>query len=345
MDPAAALREGDAEAADLRRRGLDAMPAAEEVVWASWVASPVVTQSLPAAPASGEARVRQGSPWSPERLAMGRTMWEAGKLRVTIVDALNLLPGLPISVSALKNRATIGQWRRPDDYRQTSAVNARHSEGAIVWTARRDATLSNVWPTGMHAEMALVRLNALPGPPVASAMAVKSRAKALRLQRMPEAARQNRIGGIRRRAGVAPAAEVAPALPPAERIVVGPSVTTQRDDRYDGPHGAAPDEPPPEPCPPAAVPARAAVPAVVTPVPRPPIVNPARYDWVSEFEDGDRVLCDEPRVIAYAARFGLRWNGDMLLINKHRILNGRKRMSLCEPALLPPQAVYPGFAG
>jgi hypothetical protein len=253
--------------------------------------------------------------WTADRDAVLREGWPRGDSAGALWAQVNGLPGPPISsMAAVTKRA--GRLGLVRDSGVAKAQPRTH------WSGARDAVLQECYPRGDALQTVLLRVNALPGPPIASLDALAGHAKGMGLHRNQEALYAHRVATAARmreiKARKASAAHVRPAEP--------------------GPEPPAP--------PPVAIVAPPAPAAIAPPPPPKPLADipaPSRikYDWLSEYVRDGRVLCDAARIAAYAARYDLRWDGDMLPINQHRLANGRLRMSLCEPALLPAEAAYP----
>lgn len=169
----------------------------------------------PAQAAGGDRRLRPfgGAPvvtWTPDRVAMLRERFPTCSDDAALLAEINALPAA-LDVHSTKalcvQAAKLGLKRDPEIIRALrrrggrEANERRRSAGGgrreRTWTDQRDTALRDLWPTTSALEV-LVRLNALPGPPIATVKAVRQRAKQLRLRLSPEALAARKLAGARK---------------------------------------------------------------------------------------------------------------------------------------------------
>lgn len=206
------------------------------------IVSPPAAEAVPQPPASASAhaagcdlppRPFGGAPvvtWTPARVAMLRERFPSCDDDAALLAALNALPG-PLSIHSTKalcvQAAKLGLKRAPEiiramrsrggretNARRQSAIGGRQDR---TWTPERQAALTQLWPTTSAPDV-LTRLNAMPGPPVASVKAVRERAKRLVLRLSPEALAARKLDGARKAGEIvrqrATVTEAAPAAVP-----------------------------------------------------------------------------------------------------------------------------------
>lgn len=314
--------------------------AVAKMLRAGWTVSPPASAPETADPArepqapapdAATAGPRRGAVWTEARDALMREGWPQGEAAEALLARLNALPGAPVlSATAVRKQAfKLGLARLP------GKVITDAPRNSAKWNDARDAVIARDVPDMVAWAEIVARVDALPGAPVGSEMAVQQRAKRLGIRRDPARLQeQNRARMTAYQAGLraqraALAAEPGSDVPAAPAIDV-PGVPEPEAEALPSEPEAAPEpeaepEPAPEPEPVAALepepepePEPATMPAAE---PEPPAIPGEIVPDRPEFVCLGKPLT-RPQVVDIFERMGMRFTGDLTAINRKRAHTG-----------------------